>query len=79
MILAVPEQQTVVASGIGVPAYTTVLTWWRWWCSVCRILAPATKASHAGLALRQGEHHAKQEQCHTEGQLALFALAGGAR
>jgi hypothetical protein len=79
VILAIPEQEAVVASGIGIPAYTTVLTWWRWWCSVCRILPPATKASHADLALSQGERHAQREQCHTEGQLALFALAGGAQ
>jgi hypothetical protein len=78
MILAVPEQQTVVASGIGIPAYTSVLTWWRWWCSVCRILAPGVKASHADLALAQGDYHAEREQCHTEGQLALFTV-GGAR
>jgi hypothetical protein len=77
MILAVPEQHTVSASGIGVPAYTTVLTWWRWWCSICRVLA-GTQASHADLALRQGEVHAEREQCHVTGQLALFAM-GGAR
>jgi hypothetical protein len=79
VIVAVPERQTVVASGIGVPPYTTVLTWWRWWCSACRVLAPGVKASHADLALRQGDFHAEQEQCHTAGQLALFALGGGGR
>jgi hypothetical protein len=78
VIVAVPEQETVMASGIGIPAYASVLTWYRWWCSVCRVLAPAAKASHADLALRQGEWHAEREQCHTVGQLALFA-AGGAR
>jgi hypothetical protein len=77
MILAVPQQATTVASGIGIPEYRTVLTTWTWWCTVCRIPAPA-RWSHADLALRQGDHHAAAEQCHTVGQLELFALAGGA-
>jgi hypothetical protein len=79
VIVAVPEQKTVVASGIGTPERTSVLTWYRWWCSVCRVLAPGVKASHAELALRQGDHHAAAEQCHVAGQLALFAVGGGAR
>jgi hypothetical protein len=78
VIVAVPEQQTVVASGIGIPAYATVLTWYRWWCSSCRVLAPGVTASHAVLALSQGDHHLAAEQCHVSGQLALFP-AGGAR
>jgi hypothetical protein len=72
VIVAVPEQQTVVASGIGVPEYTTVLTSYRWWCSACRISAPVARASHADLALRQGGQHLADAQCHTVGQLALF-------
>lgn len=76
MIVAIPEQKTVIASGIGIPAYTTVLTWWRWWCSICRVLAAAC-ASHAELALRQGDRHLETAQCHVVGQLALFP--GGAR
>ena len=75
MILAVPEQLTTVASGIGIPENVTVLTWWRWWCSACRVLA-ATCWSHAELALRQGDRHLAAEQCHVVGQLTLF---GGAR
>jgi hypothetical protein len=75
VILAVPEQQTVHASGIGASGRTSVLTWWRWWCSACRLLA-AGMWSHAELALRQGDRHAEAEQCHVVGQLALF---GGAR
>lgn len=78
MILAVPEQHATVASGIGIPEYTTALTWYRWWCSICRLLADAV-ASHAVLALRQGDQHAEAAQCHTTGQLALFTLAGGSR
>lgn len=78
MILAVPEQRTTVASGLGVPEHTVVLTFYRWWCSMCRLLAPGVQFSHAELALRQGDHHAAAEQCHVVGQLALFA-AGGAR
>ena len=76
MIVAVPEQETTVASGIGIPEYTTVLTWYRWWCSACRTSSPHVRASHAELALRQGDRHAAAEQCHVVGQLALF---GGAR
>lgn len=79
MIVAVPEQVTTVASGIGVPEHTTVLTWYRWWCSACHISAPNAAASHADLALRQGDYHLEVEQCHTAGQLALFAAPGGAR
>jgi hypothetical protein len=78
VIVAVPEQHTTTAGGIGIPEYTAVLTWYRWWCSVCRILAPAARASHAELALRQGERHAAAEQCHVVGQLELFT-AGDAR
>lgn len=78
MIVAVPEQYTTVASGIGVPEHAVVLTFYRWWCSACRLLAPAVRASHADLALRQGDHHLAAEQCHVVGQLELFA-AGGAR
>lgn len=78
MIVAVPEQVTTVASGIGIPEYTTVLTWYRWWCSACRLLSPRARASHADLALRQGDWHLDAAQCHTAGQLALFP-AGDAR
>lgn len=78
MIVAVPEQQTGTFSGIGREPCTSVLTWYRWWCSVCRLLAPDARASHAELALRQGDHHLEVAQCHAEGQLALFP-AGGAR
>ena len=76
MIVAVPEQQTVWSSGPGFPEHQAVLTWWRWWCSQCRATQPG-KASHPEMVLTQGDRHAEQEQCHTEGQLALFALTGG--
>jgi hypothetical protein len=76
VILAVPEQLATVASGIGIPEHRTVLTWWRWWCSACRITGQ--RVSHAGMALDRGDRHTQAEQCHTVGQLALFA-AGGAR
>lgn len=79
MIVAVPEQKAGVFSGIGIPAHASVLTWYRWWCSICRVLAPDARASHADLALSQGDWHAEVAQCHAEGQLALFPLAGGAR
>lgn len=79
MIIAVPEQETVWASGIGIPEHQATLTWYRWWCSVCRVSSRYAKASHADLALRQGDYHLEVAQCHVVGQLALFALAGGAR
>jgi hypothetical protein len=78
MILAVPQQTRTVASGIGIPEYPTVITCWSWWCTACRIPS-GPRWSHADLALRQGDHHVTAEQCHTVGQLELFALAGGAR
>lgn len=67
MIVAVPEQIAVEGA--------SVQTWWRWWCSVCRVLASGARWSHAELALRQGDRHAAVEQCHVVGQLSLF---GGA-
>ncbi len=73
MIIAVPEEVRTVASGYGVPEYRTVLVWYRWWCTVCRVLAEAA-ASHAELALRQGDYHLARERCHEAGQLALFPL-----
>ncbi len=76
MILAVPQQTRTVAAGIGIPEYTTVITWWCWWCSACRI--ERGKSSHPDMALERGDRHAQAEQCHTVGQLALFP-AGGAR
>jgi hypothetical protein len=75
VILAVPQQTHTVASGVGIPEYRTVITWWAWWCSVCRI--GGSRVSHAGMALDRGDRHAQAEQCHTVGQLELFALAGG--
>lgn len=78
MILAVPEQQPVMSRGLGIPERTSVLTWYRWWCSACRLTADG-RCSHAALALGQGDRHAAAEQCHASGQLALFPLAGGAR
>jgi hypothetical protein len=79
MILAVPEQHTTVASGAGIPERTTVLTWWRWWCSSCRAGSDG-RSSHPDMALRSGDRHADAEQCDVVGQMALFALvAGGAR
>lgn len=76
-ILAIPEQHATVATGIGRPEYRTVLTWWRWWCSACRI--GGGRVSHADMALERGDRHVEDEQCHSVGQLALFAIAGGAR
>lgn len=72
MILAVPKQHTTVASGIGIPEYRTVLTWWSWWCSICRIAGG--QSSHADMALDRGDRHAETAQCHTVGQLVLFAM-----
>ncbi len=77
MIIAVPEQHTGFSSGIGIPEHTVVTTWYRAWCSVCQVSADA-RASHADLALRQGDRHTELAQCHTTGQLALFELAGAA-
>jgi len=77
VIVAVPEQTTTVASGIGIPEHEIVLTWYRWWCSVCQVSAENARASHAGGALEQAEWHLETVQCHFVGQLALFALAGG--
>lgn len=74
MIVAVPEQHTTQA---GPPERRTVLTWWRWWCSACRLLQPDGQSSHADGALLRGDRHAAAEQCHTVGQLALFAAGGG--
>ncbi|HEX5772443.1 MAG TPA: hypothetical protein VFY11_15890 [Nocardioidaceae bacterium] len=79
MILAVPCQTSTVAAGIGVPEHPIVITMWRWWCSQCRLAQPSGASSHAAGALARGDWHAAAEQCHTVGQLALFALAGGAR
>lgn len=79
MIVAVPEQHAAVFSGIGIPQHTAVLTWYRWWCSVCRVSAVNAACSHAVGALEQAEHHLAVEQCHVVGQLSLFAHAGGAR
>lgn len=76
MIIAVPEQVTVPASSAGIPEHQVVLTYFRWWCSACRTGSLANKWSHADLTLRMADLHAKREQCHAEGQLALFALAG---
>lgn len=56
MIVAVPEQETTTASGIGIPEYSTVLTWYRFWCTECRLLADVS-CSHASGALEQGDHH----------------------
>jgi hypothetical protein len=75
VILAVPQQTHTVAAGIGIPEYRTVLTWWSWWCSACRI--SGGRVSHADMALNRGDRHARAEQCHVVGQLELFALAGG--
>jgi hypothetical protein len=77
VIVAVPRQVTTVAAGIGIPEYRTVITTYRFWCSVCRVTGGTV--SHADMALDRGDRHAAAEQCHTVGQLALFALAGGAR
>lgn len=81
MILAIPEQEVGTFSGIGIPPYESVPTWWRWWCSVCRVSAQSHSASHAELALSRGDRHAAVAQCHTDGQLALFPppAAEGAR
>ena len=77
MIVAAPEQYTVRSSGIGIPEHTSVLTWYRWWCSACRISAVNVKCSHAVGALQQAEHHLRTEQCHVVGQLELFTAGGG--
>jgi hypothetical protein len=76
VIIAVAERRTVVASGIGVPEYASVLTWYRWWCSICQVSAEHARASHPDGALSQGDHHLLAAECHTEGQLPLFPLAG---
>jgi hypothetical protein len=68
VIVAVPEQVTIWAG-----SERDVLTSYRWWCSVCRVSAAGTKASHADLALKQSEWHLAIEQCHAEGQLSLVA------
>lgn len=72
MIIAVPEQHTTVASGIGIPEHTVTLTWYRWWCSVCQTSPTNAAASHAIGALGQGDWHLATMQCHTEGQLSLL-------
>jgi hypothetical protein len=72
VIIAVPEQHTTVGSGIGIPEHTCVLTWYRWWCSACRVSAVNAWSSHASGALEQAEHHLRTVQCHAEGQLTLF-------
>jgi hypothetical protein len=71
VIVAVPEQHTTVFSGIGIPEHEVTLTWYRWWCSVCRIPATAY-ASHASGALEQADWHLATVQCHTDGQLSLL-------
>lgn len=80
MIIAVPLQRTEVFSGIGIPQHTAVVTWYRWWCTSCRVPSgPANAWSHASYALQMGEHHEQRAQCQTLGQLSLFALPAGAR
>jgi hypothetical protein len=84
VIIAVPEQEAVEVhpmAGIGpsLEPFADVITWYRWWCSVCRVSPANTRASGPRGALAQGDYHLRTEQCHVVGQLALFALAGGAR
>jgi hypothetical protein len=71
VIVAVPEQRTVLFSGIGIPEHTAVSTWYRWWCSTCRVSAPSY-CSHASLALDQAQWHLETVQCHVEGQMSLI-------
>lgn len=73
MIIAIPEQETVRCSGLGVPEHESVLSWYRWWCSECRVLASGARASHASSALSQADRHLAVDQCHVVGQLALIA------
>lgn len=83
MILAVPEQHIATFTPVGGPnsgvPYEAPVTWFHWWCSTCgRISKPRALFSHAHAALDMGERHEQREQCH-DGQLSLFAIAGGAR
>lgn len=75
MIIAVPQQETVRSSGINIPEHESVLTWYRWWCSVCKVTADGY-CSHPDSALGQGERHMRTAQCHVVGQLSLLPLVG---
>jgi hypothetical protein len=84
VIIAVPLQETdwvYPMGGVGPvkPRYLYTWTWWRWYCTDCRVMSdPANRWSWLTGALDRGEYHEELAQCQRVGQLELFAV-GGAR
>lgn len=64
-------EESVVASGIGVPQYVAVVVWFRWRCSCGD---EGLRVSRPELAEGQGAVHDARNQCSVVGQLALFDL-----
>lgn len=80
MIIAIPEQERVLFTPMGVfpapPPYWGVTTWWHWSCTDCGAVSkPIALFSHPDGALERGHnYHLAREQCDVVGQLALFQI-----